>query len=509
MEYSDNERIAKNTVLLYFRMLLTMAVSLYTSRVVLNILGVKDFGLYNVVGGIVSMFTIINGAMSAGTSRFFTFELGKRDYVQLKKTFSAAFTIHISIALLIFVLAETIGLWFVSTQLVIPIERTNAAYWVYQLSVLSCMIQITQVPYNSAIIAHERMSVYAFVSILDSLLKLLIVFILIWSNNIDKLILYAILVLSVSVIIAMIYRIYCKHKYEECVYHFEWNKKLYKKLISFSGWDLVGNACVLTQGEGINILLNIFFGTVVNAARGVTFQVQNALNAFTNNFMTAVQPQIVKLFAENNIKKMLNLVFFSSKYSFYFLWLLSLPVLLESDFILRLWLKKVPEHTMVFLQIVLITNLIRSFARPVVIAVHASGDIKNLNLYAGGLGLFPLPVSYVLLKLGYPAESAFIIVAIWGIFANIAELIILKQRISFSIKEYTYEVYLRSLLVCIVSIILPIVAIRLMHPSLIRFLVVGSICVCSVVTTVYIIGIDASTRDIVSNKIRSIIKRYA
>jgi len=490
--------------MLYFRMLLTMGVAVYTSRVVLDALGVKDYGLYNVVGGVVAMFSVINGAMSAGTSRFLTFELGKRNYAKLKKTFSAALTIHLAAAGLILILAETIGLWFVTTKLVIPPDRMYATIWVYQMSVLSCMVQITQVPYNATIIAHERMNVYAWVSIIDALLKLLIVFVLVWTQNFDKLIFYSVLILCVTVVTAMIYRIYCVRKYDECAYHFLWDSKLYKQLISYSGWDLFGSACVLSQGEGVNILLNLFFGTVVNAARGITFQVQTALNSFTSNFMTAVQPQIVKSYAENDVPNMLKLVFSSSKYSFYLLWLLSLPVLLESNYILHLWLKAVPDHTLVFLQIVLISNLVRSFARPVVIAVHATGEIKNLNLFAGSLGLLALPVAYLLLKLGYPSESAFIVIAIWGALANIAELILLKQRIDYSIRKYTMEVYVKSLMVCVSSGILPIAVFSMMQPGIVRFLFVGTICVLSVLTSVYFIGIEANMRQKVNQKIQSI-----
>lgn len=504
---SDNKRIAKNTVMLYFRMLITMGLSLYTSRLVLSALGVEDFGIYNVVGGVVIMLSFLNGAMIAGTSRFLSFELGRKDYEQLKRTFSATLTIHIAIAGLVFLLAETIGLWFMTTQLVIPADRLETAHWVYQLSILSCMVQLTQVPYTASIIAHERMNVFAYVGIIDVLLKLLLVFALIRVNSIDKLKFYAILIFCASVTTAMIYRIYCKRQYEECRYNFEWDKKLYKQLISFSGWDLIGISCVVTQVQGLNMLLNIFFGPIVNAAQGISSQVQNALGAFSSNFMTAVQPQIYKLYAENNIERMLELVFASSKYSFYLLWFLSLPVLLETNFILQLWLKNVPEHTVIFLQLVLLVNLIRTLARPVIIAVHASGDIKNLNLYAGGLGLLPLPVAYIFLKLGYAAESVFIILMIYSILANLAELIILKQRVLFSLRQYVQKVYLKCILVCIVSTIIPLLAHRFLAPELVRFFIVGFACAFSVIVTVYWVGIDVKTRKLVIDKLRLICKK--
>jgi O-antigen/teichoic acid export membrane protein len=505
MPSSSNKRIAKNTLFLYCRMLLTMGVSLYTSRVVLNTLGVSDFGLYNVVGGIVVLFVFLNNALGSGTSQFLTFDLGKKDYVQFKKTFSMAISLHIALAIVILIVAETIGLWFLNTQLVIPTERILAANWVYQFSVLSCMIQITQVPYNAAIIAHERMNVYAYVSIIDVLLKLFIVFILTWVHSYDKLCLYALLILGTSFITAMIYRIYCTKQFTECHYQFEKDKTLFKKLLSFCGWDLFGGLCVVTQGEGINMLLNIFFGTIVNAARGVTFQVQNALSAFTSNFMIAVQPQIVKLYAENNLEKMMKLVFNASKYSFFLLWFLSLPIILETHFILEIWLKTVPEHTFIFLQIVLFTNLIRTFARPIIMAVHASGFIKHLNLYAGGVGLLPLPICYVILKIGFKPEAVFIVVFLFSIFANITELFILKNRISFSIKTYIYTINIKCLFIALCSFILPFLLRVTMHEGFARFLLVGFSSVITVGLSVFFFGINKEIRvkvkDIVSLKL--------
>jgi len=327
MTASNNKRIAKNTGILYFRMLLMLGVNLYTSRVIMNVLGVEDFGIYNVVGGVVTMFTFLSGAMGGSTSRFLTFELGKKNFPQSKKIFSAALGIHFVLALVIFIVAETIGLWLLTHKLVIPVERIEAAHWAYQFSVLSCMISIIQIPYNASIVANERMNIYAYLSLADVVLRLVIVYLLTLADF-DKLQVYAILVFSVSVITASIYRIYCKREFAECSFSFHWDKNLYRTMLSYSGWDLIGNLAVIGMGQGLNLLLNVFFGPVVNAARAIAYQVQGAIFGFVSNFLTAVKPQIIKLYAEGSIESMMKLVFSTSKYSFYLLYFLSLPALL-------------------------------------------------------------------------------------------------------------------------------------------------------------------------------------
>ena len=315
-----------------------MLVSLYTSRVILNTLGVEDYGIYNVVGGVVSMFAFFNSAMSSATQRFLSDEIGKGDFVQLRKTFNATQVIHIGIAVFIFILAETVGLWFVKTYLVIPPERLEAAIWVYHFSVLSFMVSIIQVPYNATIIAHERMNVYAYVSIIEVSLKLLIVFMLRWITY-DKLKLYGILHFGVVFIIAAIYRVYTRRNFEESKFEFVKDQKLYKTLISYSVWNLFGNIAGVAKGQGVNILLNIFYGPVVNAARGIAMQVQAAVNSFVSNFQMAVNPQIIKSYAADEREYMYSLVIRGSKFSFYLLFFLSLPIMIEVDQILKLWLK--------------------------------------------------------------------------------------------------------------------------------------------------------------------------
>jgi O-antigen/teichoic acid export membrane protein len=501
MIVSDNKRIAKNTAMLYFRMLITMCVTLYTSRVILNTLGVEDFGIYNVVGGIVIMFTFLNSAMGASTSRFLIFELGRKDYKQLKKVFSASLSSHIGIALVIFLFAETIGLWFLTHKLVIPADRMNAAHWVYQLSILSSLVSLTQVPYNAAIIAHERMNVYAYVTIVEVVLKLIIVYLL-FIGGFDKLKIYAILVFLVSIIIAMIYRVYCKKNYEECSLSFYWDKVLYKKLFSFSVWDAYGGFAIMGMGQGLNMLLNMFFGPIVNAARGIAYQMQAAISAFGNNFMMAVKPQIIKLYAENNVVRMMKLVFASSKYSFFLVYIFSLPLLLETSFVLELWLKVVPDHTVSFCRLILINELIWAMRSPIVTSFHAVGQIKVCNLICGSLFYFIIIVSYLCLKMGFPPESVFIVTIVVSMMVQITELFLLKRLIIYSVMAYAKQVVWLCLLVMVVSAIFPFLLSMMLAPGFIRFLLVGFTSVITVAASVYCIGIDEETRHVIVQRLK-------
>ena len=305
---ADNKRIAKNTVFLYVRMLLVMGATLYTSRIVLNVLGAEDYGLYNVVGGLVTMFTFLNGSLGSATSRYITFELGRRDYERVNRVFNVALLIHIALAVLIIILAETIGLWFFYEKMTIPEERMSAAFWVYQISILTCFFSLTQVPYNAMIIANENMRIYAWVGIVEAVFKLAIAFILPFAPF-DTLVYYALLLCVVQISIMLFYRIYCGRNFKESKIILYKDKTLYKEMFSYAGSDLIGNLSVLAQGQGLNILLNMFFGPVVNAARGIAYQVQGAVTQFSNNFMTAVRPQIIKSYAEGDIngnKKWLN-----------------------------------------------------------------------------------------------------------------------------------------------------------------------------------------------------------
>ena len=337
-EFSTNKRVAKNTLFLYFRMILIMLVTLYTSRVVLAELGIKDYGIYNVVGGVVMMFSFLNNCMSSATQRFMTFELGKGDMQKLRNVFAASLNIHIFIALIIVILAETIGLWFVNEKLVISHDRIFAANWVYQFSILTFCVNIIQVPYNAVLIAHEKMSIYAYISILEVLLKLGIVYLLAIVSS-DKLIVYGMLVFIVQLIIRCIYQAYCKRHYEESKFKLFWNKYLYKQMSSFAGWNLFGSVAWLLRDQGLNIVLNLFFGPAINAARGIASQVSNAVIGFISNFQVALNPQITKNYATGHILEMEKLSYMGIKFSFLLLFIMVFPICLNIDYILHLWLE--------------------------------------------------------------------------------------------------------------------------------------------------------------------------
>ena len=353
--------MAKNAGMLYIRMLLTMAVTLYTSRVILQTLGVDDFGIYSVVAGFVTMLGFLNSAMSSATQRFLSFELGKPGDKDMRGIFSMSLNIHVLIAVFVLVLGETVGLWFVKTQMTIPADRMLAAEWVFHFALLSFMVTIVSVPYNALIIAHERMSVFAWVSIIDVTLKLLIVFMLSWFGM-DKLILYAVLSLAVVFIVFMVYRSYCKFRFKESRFRLYWDKKLFNIMLSYTGWNLWGNIAAVMSGQGVNVLLNIFFGPTVNAARAIAMQVSGALNSFVQNLQVAVNPQIIKSYAEQDMDYMHRLVCYGAKYNFFVLLLLSLPVLNNTEIILSTWLSTVPENTVIFTKLIILTILIDSLS---------------------------------------------------------------------------------------------------------------------------------------------------
>lgn len=444
----EKKRIAINTLMLYFRMVLIMGVALYTSRIVLKVLGAADYGLYNVVGGVVSMFSFLNGSLSSGTSRFITYDIGTGNEKRLRETFNVAFISHLILAAIILLLTETIGIWFVNNKLVFDSSRRLAVNIVYQFSVLTLMLQLTQVPFTADIIAHEKMNIYAYVSIVEVLLKLGMTFLLRLNKSIDNLILYSAILFFIQLMILGSYRLYCRKHFKESKFLLCKEKCRYKEIFSFSGWDIIGSLCVLTQGQGINILLNLFFGPVVNAARAITYQLEGAFSQLTSNFMTAVNPQIVKSFAVKKYDEMIDLIKDASKYGFFLLAVFLIPVLYKIDYVLHLWLNEVPEQTGIFARIILTMLMIRVIARPIINGTHATGHIKRLNLIAGFAGLLPLPITYILFKLNFPAVCAFITLFCCGIIANTLETIIFKLEMEeFNIRQYFVAVYVRCFII--------------------------------------------------------------
>ena len=497
---ADNKRIAKNTVFLYVRMLLVMGATLYTSRIVLNVLGAEDYGLYNVVGGLVTMFTFLNGSLGSATSRYITFELGRRDYERVNRVFNVALLIHIALAVLIIILAETIGLWFFYEKMTIPEERMSAAFWVYQISILTCFFSLTQVPYNAMIIANENMRIYAWVGIVEAVFKLAIAFILPFAPF-DTLVYYALLLCVVQISIMLFYRIYCGRNFKESKIILYKDKTLYKEMFSYAGSDLIGNLSVLAQGQGLNILLNMFFGPVVNAARGIAYQVQGAVTQFSNNFMTAVRPQIIKSYAEGDINGMMRLVKDSSCFSFYLMWLICMPIFLETDYILSLWLGEYPEHSVSFLRLVLILCLIQTLKTPRTTVFHATGHIQRINIVVGSILCGVLPVAYLLLKFGCEPESVFMAANVTMVVSEFVSALILKRYIDYSASKYLMEVHGRCILVACLSILMPVMIYdKWLEPTFGRLVLTVFITSISIITVVFAVGIRSGVRRKVCQK---------
>ena len=502
-----NKRIAKNTFLLYVRMLFTMAVSLYTSRVVLNVLGVEDYGLYNVVGGFVAMFSFFNGAMAAATQRYLNFELGRGDASRLHQVFCTSVNIHAIISFLVLLLSETIGLWFVYTYLNIPVDRFSAALWVYQASVLSSVVMVMSIPYNAAIIAHERMGAFAYISVLEVVLKLLIVYLLV-IYDIDKLKLYAVLMLLVQVLICLIYGRYGYKHFTETRYRAVWDSRLFKEMTGFAGWSLFGNIAAVAFTQGLNVLLNMFFGPAVNAARGIAVQVQNAIKGFCVNFQTALNPQITKSYAAGDMDYMYGLVFTSSKFSYYLLLLLSMPVILETQVVLQWWLGIVPEHTVAFVRLILVISMVDSLANPLIQAASATGRIRKYQSVVGTMLIMILPISYVALKLNSSPEGVFVVQLIVFCVALFARLWMLRSLIGLSLRAYCRKAVLPMASVTVASAVVPLTVYLLMQPSLLRFLLVCAVSLVSVAVTVYCLGLASNERVFIRERLKVLKNKF-
>lgn len=447
---STHKTIAKNTMFLYIRMFLIMGITLYTSRIVLYELGISDYGVYNLVAGIVSMMGFFNAAMSSATQRYLAFDIGKNDMLKLQKTFSTSLAIHFGIGILILILAETIGVWYINNKMVFPQERTFAVNVVYQFSILTFFVGIIQVPFNALIIARERMNIYAYLSLIEVVLKLIIVFILVYLGA-DKLISYSILVFTVTVLIALCYQIYCRNQFLESRFILQKDKTYYKELISYSGWNLFGNIAAVSRGQGINILLNLFFGTVVNAAYAITNQVVGSVNLFVTNLQMAFNPQIIKSYSQGNFQETENLIFQGSKISFFLMLILVMPILLNTDFVLNLWLDEVPEYTISFVQLALIGILIDSLSGTLMTGVQATGNIKWYQIIVGVLVFMNLPSAYFVLKLGFEPYIVLVISIIISIFSLQFRLYFLKRLMKINLAVYYKTVFFKTILVSLLS----------------------------------------------------------
>jgi O-antigen/teichoic acid export membrane protein len=499
-----NKRIVKNTLLLYFRMVLIMAVSLYTVRVVLNTLGVVDYGIYSVLGGLVAMFSFISGTMANASQRYFSYEIGRGDFEQLKKTFSITLTIYLIFGFILVLLAETVGLWFLNHKMTIPPERMNAANWVFQFTIFSFLFTMLTTPYNAAIIAHERMEVYAFVSIVEAILRLGIVYILV-VFSIDKLKLYAVLMFLVTILVTFIYRTYCTRRFKECRFRLYWNKPLFIEIVGYSGWNLFGTLATVCNNQGIAIILNIFFGPVINTAQAISMQVNNAVSQFVQNFMTSVRPQIIKLYAVSELDAMLKLVIQSSRFSFFLIFILTIPMLLETEFIFWLWLKYVPEYVVLFTRIVLVITLIDSLSNPLMTAAQATGKVRLYQSIVGGMLLMNLPISYMCLRMGSFPQTVFIVAMVNSIVCFILRLIMLNRMIGLKIIPFLQRVILPIFPVVLLAYFIP----ALIHLGLasgwLRFIYVVISSFGASILAVYYIGMNSDEREFINQLIKGLL----
>ena len=496
----NNKRIAKNTLFLYVRMLLIMGVTLYTSRVVLQVLGVEDFGIYNVVGGIVALFSMFTGSLTSAINRFLTVELGNGNQQRLAIIFSTSVNIQLLLSVIICVFVELAGVWFLNNRINIPAERLYAANWVLHTSILTFMTNLISVPYNAAIIAHERMKAFAYVSVLDVFLKLGVVYFL-FLDLYDGLVVYSVLLFIEAMVIRFIYGAYCKRHFEECSYRFVYDKVLLKEMAGMAGWNFIGVTSGVLRDQGVNILLNLFFNPVVNAARAISVQVGIAVNSFANNFFTALNPQIMKSYVIGDKSYMIRLVFLGTRFAYYLLLLLSLPILLEAETILSLWLQSVPEYTTCFVRLTLIFVLSESISQPLVTPMFATGKIRNYQIIVGGIHMLIFPLSYLALYCGAFPEIPLYITIVISQLCLFSRLLLLRKMIGLPMMEYLRKVYNNILSVSIVASLLPSAVCYFFPVSFLRLFLVSGISLVSTIFAVYRIGCSGEERVLIRQKI--------
>ena len=474
-------------------MLFMMVISLYTNRIVLDKLGITDFGIYNVVGGIVVMLGFLSGCMGNSVQRFLSFELGRNNIEQVNKVFNVSLLVHCVIAIVILMAMECGGLWYLNTQMNIPSERMGAANWAFQCSLLTMIVTIIQVPYNAIIISKEKMGIYAYISVLEVSLKLLVVYLL-SIGDFDRLKLYSVLVMLVTVSILMVYRIYCVKRFEEARFHFVKDWRLFKELISFSGWNMLSEIAWTFTGPGVNIILNSFFGPAVNAAKGLAEQVNGAVSRFVSNFQTAVNPQLIKTYAANEWDEMKKLLFRSTRFSFYLMYALSLPLILKMDYVLHLWLKEVPEYTTIFCQLVLICTLVSVLSNSLPKIAWATGNIRNYQIIISLILFLNFPLSFYVLKLGFPPYATSVVGIGIQLVLILVRLILVGRMVNMRMMEFVKNVLVQVINVCIIAMIVPMLILRLMGDGFLDFLIVVLVSTISVSISTYWLGINQTER---------------
>lgn len=505
---SSNKRLAKNSIFLSIRMVIVLGISLYTTRAILKVMGVEDYGVYNVVCGFVSMFAFLNTSMSNGIQRFFNFELGKNGEEGANRVYCTALLIQAILAIIIIILTESIGLWYLHHKMVIPEGRRLAAEWIFQFSILSFLFIIIQAPYTAAVMAHERMDFYAIVSILDALLKLGIVFLLPLLSG-DKLILYGVLFALISVVNFFLYFGYCKKRFKEIVFHRTFDHELFKSMLGFSGWNIFGSFSVVMQTQGINLVINYFFGPVVNAARGVAAQVNGAMQGFVGNLTLPVRPQVVQSYARGETDRTIKLTYSISKLSCCFFAMMAIPISLEIDFVLRLWLgNNIPEHTATFTILVLLTTLTSNLNSAISNVVHATGNMKQYQLWGSLVKICSVPLAFfILLKYCIP-EIALVCVWIMNLLGHIVGLFVLRNLIAFSLRDYLLKVILPIFLVIGITLGCTLPLVFVLQQSCLRCIIIVLVSVLSVSTTLYFLALNDSERKLLQLLVKKILPKY-
>ena len=504
---SNNKRIAKNTLMLYFRMIFIMGVNLYTSRVVLDVLGVEDYGTYNVVGGVVTMLSFITASLGSATSRFITFELGKGSKQDVEKMFRCTTSIFYIFAIVALVFAETVGLWFVKNKLNIPHGREIASFWVYQFSVLTFIISIISISYNSLIIAKEKMSAFAYISIYDGLARLGILYLLYLTDR-DRLIVYAALLAILQLSIRLIYTIYCKRNFPETNGKWLWDTNVSKKLFSYTGWSMTGHLAIVGYTQGLNILLNIYFGPVVNAARAIAYQVQTALAQFYANFQTAIKPQVIKSYAQGDLEYMHSLVIRTGRLSFMLAILVTIPVFTFAEYILQLWLVNPPEHVVAFVRLTLIAGISNSLSQHTLMSIHATGDIKRFQLVEGGCLLTIIPISYVLLKIFHvQSETIILVYVIVEVCTQIVRVYLVYPKIQLSVRLFFFRILFPSLFTLLLCLIPSYLVYTNLYPhSIFMFCLSTAILILTDFLIIYLFGLNQKEKKVVCSYIRNLCK---
>lgn len=503
----NNKRIAKNTIVLYIRTIIVLIVSLFTSRIILQALGVDDFGIYNVVGGIVVLFQFLNSSLSEATRRFVTFELGKGDSGDINKVFVICLQLHLILAIILTIVAEPLGLWVINNKMMFPIDRINAAEWVFHFSVASMFLMIVSLPYDALIVAHEKMNTFAFISIFEVIVKLSIAYIILYCQEVDRLILYGSLMLMLKIILRVIYVSYCRKKLLAPRFVLNWNQKLVNEMVGFMSWIIIGSVAYMGVTQGINVLLGFFFPPAINAARGVAVQVQGAITRFVTNFQTAINPQITKSYAAGRLEDMQQLIFRSSKFSFFLLMIPLLPLVVETDYVLNLWLVKVPENSAPFIRILLLVSLIKCFSNPLGTAAKATGQVRGYEMYAMSVKLFVLPVSYFLLKMNYPPISVFVVCFIFELLSLVSNVFITKELVHFNILYFIKEVVIRNFFVFFCSLIAALGVSHMFSQSFLRLCIVAVTSFFVSIILISIFGLNNAEKNYISSCLKKYINR--